>query len=104
MFFKIKTAYQETTFGPKRNDVTGELRKFHNEELHDLYSPTIVRVIKSRRMIWAVHVVLMEEGRGLYRVLVGKPKEKRPLGRPGWRSDGMDWIELTQDESGGRHL
>jgi hypothetical protein len=48
-------------------------------------------------MIWEVHVVLMGEGRGMYRVLVGKPKGKRPLGRPGCRSDGMDWIELTLD-------
>jgi hypothetical protein len=55
----------------------------HNDELHDLYSsPNIVRVFKSRRMRWVGHVARMEEGRGAYRVLVGKPEDKRPLGRP----------------------
>jgi len=69
-------------FEPKRDEVTGEWRKLHNEELNDLYSsPNIVRVIKSRRMIWAGHVERMGEGRGVYRVFVGKPKGKRPLGR-----------------------
>jgi hypothetical protein len=69
-------------FGPKRDEVAGEWRKLHNEELHDLYSsPNIVRVIKSRRMRWMGHVVLMGEERGMYRVLVGKPEGKRPLGR-----------------------
>jgi hypothetical protein len=66
-------------FGPKRDEVTGEWRKLHNEELHDLYSAIIVRVIKLR-MRWAVHVAHMGEGRGVYRVLVGKPEGKRPLG------------------------
>jgi hypothetical protein len=67
-------------FGPKRDEVTMEWRKLHNEELHDLYSPpTIVQVIKSRRMRWAGHVAQMGEGRGVYRVLVGKPEGKRPL-------------------------
>jgi hypothetical protein len=70
-------------FGPKRDDVTEEWRKLHSEELNDLYSsPTTVRVIKSRRMRWAGHIPRMGEERGLYRVLVGKPKGKRPLGRP----------------------
>ena len=70
-------------FGPKRDGVTGEGRKLHNEELNDLYSsPNIVRVIKSRRMRWAGHVASMVERRGVYRVLVGKPQGKRPLGRP----------------------
>jgi hypothetical protein len=70
-------------FGPKREDVTGEWRKLHNEELNGLYSvPNIVRVIKSRRMRWPGHVARMVEGRGVYRVLVGKPEGKRPLGRP----------------------
>ena len=64
--------------------MTGEWRKLHNGELNDLYSPNIVRVIKSRRMRWAGHVAHMGEGRGVYRVLVGKPEGKRPLGRP-WR-------------------
>jgi hypothetical protein len=71
------------TFGPKRDEVTGEWRKLHNEELHDLYSPpTIVRVIKSIRMRWAGHVARMGEGRDVYMVLVGKSEGKRPLGRP----------------------
>ena len=70
-------------FGPKRDEVTGEWRKLHNEELSDLYSlPNIVRVVKSRRMRWAGHVVRMGQGRGVYRVLVGKPEGKRPVGRP----------------------
>jgi hypothetical protein len=98
-------------FGPKRDEVTGEWRKLHNGELNDLYSsPYIVRVIKSRRMGWAGHVARMGEGRGMHRVLVGKPEGKKPLGRPRRRWDdnikmdlqelgygGMDWIELAQD-------
>jgi len=69
-------------FGPKKDEVTGEWRKLHNEELIDLHSlPNIVRVVKSRRMKWVVHVACMGEGRGMYRVLVGKPEGKRPLGR-----------------------
>src|SRR5215469_14153752 len=69
-------------FGPKRDEVTGEWRKLHNEELRDLYSlPNIVRVVKSRRMRWAGHVARMGEGRGVYRVLVGKPEGERQLGR-----------------------
>ena len=65
------------TFGPKRDEVTGEWRKLHNEELNDLYcSPNIVRVIKSRRMRWAGHVARMWERRGVYRILVVKPEEK----------------------------
>jgi hypothetical protein len=89
---------------------TGEWRKLHNEELNDLYSSsTIVWVNKSRRMRWAGHVALIGEGRGVYRVLVGKPDGKRPLGRPGHRWEdnikvdlqevecgGIDWIELAQ--------
>ena len=70
-------------FGPKRDEVTGEWRKLNNKELSDLYAlPNIVRVVKSRRMRWAGHVALMGEGRGVHRVLVGKPEGKRPLGRP----------------------
>jgi hypothetical protein len=70
-------------FGPRRDEVTGEWRKLHNEELIDVYSlPNIVRVVKSRRIRWAGHVARMGEDRGVYRVLVGKPEEKRPLGRP----------------------
>jgi len=98
-------------FGPKRDEVTGEWRKLHNDELNDLYcSPNIVRVIKSRKMRWVGHVAHMQEGRGVYRVLVGKPEGKRPFGRTRCRwednikmdlqemgCEGMDWIELAQD-------
>ena len=87
------------------------MEKLHNEKLNDLYSsPNIVRVIKSRRMRWVGHVARMGESRGVYRVLVGKPEGKRPLGRPRrrWednikmylqkvRCGGMDWNELAQD-------
>ena len=97
--------------GPKRDGVTGEWRKLHNEDLNDLYSsPNIVRVIKSRRMRWAGHVTRMEEGRGVHKVLVGKPEGKRPLGRPRRRwEDNIkmdleevgkgcgDWMELAKD-------
>jgi len=70
-------------FGPRRDEVTGEWRRLHNEELNNLCtSPNIVRVIKSRRMRWAGHVARMGEERRVYRVLVGKPEGKRPLGRP----------------------
>jgi len=71
-------------FGPKKDEVTGEWRKLHNEELNNLYSsPNIVRVIKSRRMRWAGHVARMGEGRGVYRVLVGNLKEGDHWGDPG---------------------
>jgi hypothetical protein len=76
-------------FGPKREE-DGSWRKLHDDELHSLYSsPNIVRVIKSRRMRWAGHVARMEEGRVVYRVLVGRPEGKRPLGRPRlrWEED-----------------
>jgi hypothetical protein len=70
-------------FGPTRDEVTGEWRKLHNEELSDLYSsPNAIRVIKSRRLRWAVYVALIGDRRGAYRVLVGSPEVKRPLGRP----------------------
>jgi hypothetical protein len=70
-------------FGPKTDEVTGEWRKLHNEELHNLYSsPDIIRQIESRRMMWAEHVVRMGEERKAYMVLVGNPEGKRPLGRP----------------------
>ena len=97
-------------FGPKRDEVTEEWRKLHNEEFRDLYSlPNIVRVVKSRIMRWAWHVARMGKGRGVHRVLVGKPEGKRPLGRPRRRwvdnirmdlrevGRGGDWMELAQD-------
>ena len=74
-------------FGPKRDEVTREWRKLHNEELNDLYSsPNIFRVIKLRRIRWAMHVARMGEKRSVYRILVWKPEGTRPLGRPkgGW--------------------
>jgi hypothetical protein len=80
-------------FGPKRDEVTGGWRKLRNEELHNLYSsPSIIRVIKSRRMRWAGHVAGMME-RNAYRILVGKPEGKRPLGRSRRRwVDNIKWI------------
>ena len=73
-------------FGTKRDEVTREWRKLHKEELNDLYfSPSIVRMIKSKRMRWAEHVGRMGEKRDVYRVLVGKPEGKRQLGRTGCR-------------------
>jgi hypothetical protein len=75
-------------FGPKKVEVTGEWRKLHNGDLHNLYSsPDIIRQIKSRRMRWAGHVARMGEGRNVYKVLVGKPEGKRPLVRPRRRWD-----------------
>ena len=105
-------------FGPRRDEVTGKVRRLHNEELSDLYcSPNIVRVIKSRRMRWTGHVARMGEERGMYRVLVGKPEGKRPLGRTKsrWVDNTrmdlqevgcwyMDWIGLAQDRDRWRKL
>jgi hypothetical protein len=105
-------------FGPKRDEVPGEWRKLHNEELNDLYSlPNILRVVKSRRLRWAGHVARMGEDSEVYRVLVGKPEGKRPLGRPRRRwednikmdlqEDGGsrgDWMELAQDRDRWRAL
>jgi hypothetical protein len=83
-------------FGPKREE-DGSWRKLHNDEFHNLYSsPNIVRVIKSRRMRWAGHVTRMEEGRGVYRVLVGGPEGKRPLGRPRRRWEDNIKLDLTE--------
>jgi hypothetical protein len=81
-------------FGPKKDEVTGRWRTLHNEELHILYtSPDIIRQIKSRRMRWAGHVARTGEERKVYRVLMGKPEGKRPLGRPRpkWEM-GSEWI------------
>jgi hypothetical protein len=105
-------------FIPKRDEVTGEWRKLHNEELRDLYSSSsIITIIKSRRMRWAGHVTKMGKKRNAYRLLVGKPEGKRPLGRPrrrwvdnirmdlleiGW--GGVDWIGLAQDRDTWRAL
>jgi hypothetical protein len=70
-------------FGPKGDEVTVEWRKLHNKELHDLYSsPSIIRIMKSWRMRWADHLARKGEKRNAYRLLVGKPEGKRPLGRP----------------------
>jgi hypothetical protein len=70
-------------FGPKRDEMTGDWRKLHNEELHNLYfASNIIRTIKSRRMRWAGYVARMGEKRSAYWILVGKPEGKRPLGRP----------------------
>jgi hypothetical protein len=105
-------------FVPKRDEVTGEWRKLYNKELHDLYSsPSIIRITKSRRMRWAGHVARKGEKRNAYRLLVGKPEGKRPLGRPkcrwvdnirmdlgevGWGD--VDWIDLAQDRNRWRAL
>ena len=105
-------------FGPRRDEVTGEWRRLHNEELNDLYSsPNIVRVLKSRRMRWTGHAACMGEEREVYRVLVGKPEGKRPLGRPRRRwvdnirmdlqevgCGYMDWFGLDQDRDRWRTL
>jgi len=105
-------------FGPEMDEVTGEWRKLHSEELNDLYcSPNIVRVIKSRRMRWAGHAARLREGRGVYRVLVGKPEGKSLLGRPRARwednikidlqevgCEGKDWVELAQHRGSWRTL
>jgi hypothetical protein len=114
-FVKILDSFKNRVlrriFGPKRDEVTGEWRNLQNEELNYLYpSPTLVRVINSIRMRWAGHVARMGEGKGVYRVLVGKPEGKRPLWRPRCRWEdnnkidlqevgcgGRDWIELAQD-------
>jgi hypothetical protein len=84
-------------FKPKRVEVTGEWRKRHDEELNDLYcSQNIVRVITSRRMGWAGHVARMEEKRDTYRVLVGKPEGRRPLGRPRRRWEDNIKVDLQE--------
>jgi hypothetical protein len=105
-------------FGPKRDDVTGDWRKLHNEGLHNLYSsPNIIRIIKSRSMKWAGHLARMGETRNAYRILVGMPEAKGTLGRPKrmWVDNikmdirerawgGMDWIDLAQDRDQWRAL
>jgi hypothetical protein len=87
----------DSRFGPKTNEVTGEWRRLHTEELYDLYAwQNIIRVIKSRRMRWTGHVTRMEDRRGAYRVLVGRPKGKRPLGRPRRRLEDSIKIDLQE--------
>jgi hypothetical protein len=105
-------------FWPTRDEVTGEWRRLYNEELNDLYSsPNIIRVIKSRKMRWTGNVARMGEGRGAYRILVGRPEGRRPIGRPmrrwednikmdfqevGWY--GVAWIDMAQDRDRWRAL
>jgi hypothetical protein len=105
-------------FGPKKDEVTGGWINLHNEELRDLYSsPSIIRIIMSRSMRWAGHVARMGEKRNAYRLLVGKPDGKRPLGRPRRRwvgyikmdvleigLGGVDWIGVAQDRDSGELL
>jgi hypothetical protein len=105
-------------FGPKRDEVTGGWRKVHSEEPHGLYSsPSIIRVIKERRMRWAGHVARMVDVRGAYNILVGRPEGRRPLGRPRRRWEDnikmdlreivfgdVDWINLVQDRDRWRAL
>jgi hypothetical protein len=105
-------------FGSKMDEVTGEWRKLHNEELHDLYcSPNVIGMIRSIRMKWVGHVACMGEGRGTYRVLFGKPEGKKPHARPRrrWEDnikmdiqdvgfESIDWIDLDQDRDKWRAL
>jgi hypothetical protein len=105
-------------FGPKRDEVTGGWRKLHNEELHNLYSsPSIIRIIKSKRMRWQGHIARMGEKRDAYGIWVGKPQGKRPLGGPRRRLvdniemdlrkieyHDIDWIDVTQDKEQWRAL
>jgi hypothetical protein len=105
-------------FGPKRNEVTGGWRKMHDEELHGLYSsPSIVKVIKARKMRWAGYVARMGEVRGAYNILVGRPEGRRPLGRSRRRWEDnikmqlreigfgvADWIRLVQERDWWRAL
>jgi hypothetical protein len=84
-------------FGPKRDGVTGEWRRLRNEELNDLYSsPTIIRVIKSRRMRWAGHIARMGVWRDAYRILLGRPEGRRPLGRPRRRWENNIKMDLQE--------
>jgi hypothetical protein len=107
----LKNRVLRRIFGSKRDEVTGEWRKLHNEDLRDLYSsPSIIRIIKTRRMRWAGHVARMGQKRNAYRLLVGKPEGRMPLGRPRrrWLDNirldlleviwgDVDWIGLAQD-------
>jgi hypothetical protein len=110
----LREEHRLRMFGLKMDEMMGEWRKLHNEQLHDLYSPqSIIRIIKLRRKRWAGQVARMGEKRNAYRLLVGEPEGKRPLGRPrrrwvdnirtdlgvvGWGN--VDWIGLAQDRNG----
>ena len=84
-------------FGAEKDEITGEWRKLHNAELHALYSsPSIIRNLKSRRLRWAGLVARMEQFRNAYRVLVGKPESKRPLGRPRRRWEDSIKMDLRE--------
>jgi hypothetical protein len=105
-------------FGPKKDEMAGDSRKMHNEELHNLYSSSsIIRIIKPRRMRWAVHVARIREKRSTCRILVENSEGKRPVRKPrrrwvdnikmnireiGW--DGVDWIDLAHDRDQWRAL
>jgi hypothetical protein len=91
---------QRRISGPKRCEITWQRRRLHNEELKHLYSPNIVRVMKSRRMRWAGFVACMGESRDVYRVLVGKPEGKRRLGRPRRRWEDNFKMDLQEVECG----
>ena len=119
MLWVFENRVLRRVFGPKRDGVTGEWRKLHNEELNDLYSsPNIVRVIKSRRMRWVGHVARMEEERGVHKVLVGKHEGKNHWGDQDvdgriilrcifrkWEGVvGTGWSELAQDRDRWRAL
>jgi hypothetical protein len=84
--FENRVRVLRRIFGPERDEGAGGWRKLHCEELHGLYSsPSIIRVIRARRMRWVGHVACMGEVRGAYNILVGKPEWRRRLGRPGHR-------------------
>jgi hypothetical protein len=111
MWKVCETAVLRKIFGPKRNKVTGDWRRVHNEELHDLYtSSTVIQAVKLRGMRWVGHVSCMGKKRDAYSVLEEQPEEKTPLGRPRhtWEDnikmdfketvwEGMDWIDVTHD-------
>jgi hypothetical protein len=91
-------------FGPKRDEVTGKWRRLHNKELYALYSsPSIILVIKSRRVRWEGHVARIGERRGAYMALVGKPEGRRPLGRPRRRWEDNIKMDLHEVGWGGGH-
>ena len=101
IYYYVINRALKRVFGPKRDEVTGEWRKLHNEELSDLYSlPNIVRVVKSRRMRWAGHVVRMGEGKGVHRVMVGKPEGKKPVGIPRHRWEDNIKMDLQEVRGG----